>query len=63
VSDTAEQLAEWTGVAPSTWNRLRYGGRGPKFTKLGGCVRYRACHIFEYMDKRTKQSTSEASLS
>jgi len=34
------EVSEITGIAIATLQRWRFDGRGPKATKLGGCVKY-----------------------
>ncbi len=38
---------------------MRVEGRGPKFVKLGRCVRYRHRDLLTWITTNTRQSTSE----
>ena len=53
------QAAEYLGLSPTTLEKLRCAGTGPKFAKLGRAVRYRSSDLEEYLNKRMVSSTSE----
>jgi predicted DNA-binding transcriptional regulator AlpA len=46
-------LAARLGVSRSTLQSWRYGGRGPRFIKLGRMVRYRPADIEAYLAANT----------
>ncbi len=54
---TQDEAAEQLGVQPSTLERWRFVGAGPKFCKVGRLVRYRRSALDEYLDARTRSST------
>ena len=55
---TTEQAA-WLLRISQTLARMRVEGRGPKFVKLGRCVRYRQDDLLTWITTNTHQSTSE----
>jgi predicted DNA-binding transcriptional regulator AlpA len=55
-AETAERL----GMKKGTLDNLRWRGGGPRYVKCGGRVRYRLIDIADYLDQRTRTSTSDA---
>ncbi len=51
--------AERLGLSPSTLNKWRIQGRGPRFTKLGRAVCYRPADLDAWLEERVRSSTSE----
>lgn len=49
--------ALYLGVQPSTLERWRFVGAGPKFCKVGRLVRYRRSALEDYLNERTRTST------
>jgi predicted DNA-binding transcriptional regulator AlpA len=47
-------LATRLGVSRSTLQSWRYGGRGPRFIKLGRMIRYRNVDIDAYLRANTR---------
>ena len=47
---TDHEVAESYGLTVYCVRRWRYEGRGPKFLRLGGAIRYRAKDVQEFMD-------------
>lgn len=47
-------LATRLGVSRSTLQSWRYGGRGPRFIKLGRMVRYRNADVDAYLRANTR---------
>lgn len=45
-----EEAARLIGCAPKTLESWRWSGRGPRFVKVGGKVRYRACDLAAWLD-------------
>ena len=45
------------GVGESTLEKWRFEGRGPRFVKLGRCVRYAAEEIAEWIALNTREIT------
>ena len=54
------QLAKAYGLAEVTLRKWRIAGTGPRFVRLGRCVRYRIADIESWVSSRTVGSTSEA---
>lgn len=54
------EAARRLGVQPGTLHNWRWAGRGPRFVKLGSRVRYRLTDLADYLDERTRSSTSDA---
>lgn len=47
-----EEVAEWTGVTPSTLRFWRHQGTGPKSAKLGRRVVYREAEVLAWIDEQ-----------
>ena len=56
---TTEQAAWLLRISRKTLERMRVEGRGPRFVKLGRCVRYRQRDLLAWITTNTHQSTSE----
>ncbi len=56
---TTQQAAWLLGVSHKTLERMRVEGRGPRFVKVGRCVRYRQRDLLTWIANNTHQSTSE----
>ena len=56
---TTEQAAWLLRISRKTLARMRVEGRGPKFVKIGRCVRYRQRDLLTWISTNTHQSTSE----
>jgi len=56
---TTEQAAWLLRISRKTLERMRVEGRGPRFVKLGRCVRYRQRDLLTWITTNTHQSTSE----
>jgi len=56
---TTEQAAWLLRISRKTLERMRVEGRGPKFVKIGRCVRYRHRDLLTWITTNTHQSTSE----
>jgi len=54
------EAAERFGVQRSTLDNWRWSGDGPPFIKVGGRVRYRLSDLADWLDARTRSSTSDA---
>ncbi|HBP90861.1 MAG TPA: hypothetical protein DD706_24605 [Nitrospiraceae bacterium] len=56
---TAEQVSASYGfVTPKTLANWRCRGTGPKFVKVGHCIRYRPADVQEWIESRTFRSTA-----
>jgi predicted DNA-binding transcriptional regulator AlpA len=55
---TEGQAAEWLTVRKKTLQAWRVRGGGPKFVKLGRCVRYVESDLEEFVALRTLNHTS-----
>jgi predicted site-specific integrase-resolvase len=51
--------AERLGVEPETLRNWRWQGSGPPFVKMGRSVRYRLTDLADWLDERTRTSTSD----
>ena len=56
---TTRQAAERLGLSPRTLERYRVTGDGPEFVKMGHAVRYMAGKLNEWLEGRTRRSTSD----
>lgn len=56
--DTRE-AAKRLGVKKHTLENWRVSGRGPRFVKLGGLVRYPVEEITRFLEQALRSSTSE----
>jgi excisionase family DNA binding protein len=57
---TPEEAAERVRCKPGTLAKYRSEGTGPKFTKLGGLVRYTPEALDAWVQQCTVSSTSES---
>ncbi|QZH75362.1 MAG: helix-turn-helix domain-containing protein [Erythrobacter sp.] len=55
-----DEAANYLRLGQSTLNNYRTSGDGPRFSKLGGAVRYRKADLDEWIESRLVSSTSEA---
>lgn len=56
---TEKQASEITGYSCSWFQRARWNGTGPEYTKTGNTVRYKRSKLFAWMDSHTISSTSK----
>ncbi|MCF6217018.1 MAG: helix-turn-helix domain-containing protein [Emcibacter sp.] len=56
---TEQEVAGFFGFKASTLRRWRWAGTGPKFRKIGGCVRYHPDDISDYVDSATRTNTTK----
>jgi hypothetical protein len=56
----AGEAAKLLGLAPSTLAKLRLGGNGPIYCKLGRRVVYRREDLEAWLDSRVARDTSDA---
>ena len=54
------EVAEYLRLSERTLERLRVGGNGPAFVKLGHRVLYRRADLEKWIASRVVHSTSEA---
>ena len=54
-----EETAERLRIATNTLANMRWRGEGPRFCKVGARVLYRPTDVAEYLDQRTRTSTSD----
>lgn len=55
-----DEAAHRLGVKASTLHNWRWSGRGPRYIKCGGLVRYRIVDIADWLDAHARSSTSGA---
>lgn len=54
-----KEVAECLGIGVATLANWRWAGRGPRYVKVGGRIRYRVSDIMAYLDAQTRNSTSD----
>lgn len=55
--------AKHLAVSPRTLRNWRTRGGGPKFVKISDrCIRYRLRDLLEWLEKRTRRSTSDLGI-
>jgi predicted DNA-binding transcriptional regulator AlpA len=47
---TETDLQEMTGINRRTWQKHRLFGRGPKYYKIGGAVRYNLAEVLAWIE-------------
>jgi excisionase family DNA binding protein len=57
---TTHEASDYLRLSPRTLERLRVEGTGPKFVKIGRCVRYIKSNLDDWLAARSVRSTSEA---
>lgn len=55
-----KQLSELIGLSLHTLRRWRVIGEGPRFIKIGSCVRYDPADIAAWLNARKDANTREA---
>jgi predicted DNA-binding transcriptional regulator AlpA len=55
---TPPQLAEHLNVPVQSLAQMRYEGKGPKYIKIGGRVRYRSSEVAAWLDECTRSGTA-----
>lgn len=56
---TTRDLAKYTGISASTWNKKRLTGDGPAFVKIGRTVVYPITAVDTWLAARVRRSTSD----
>lgn len=54
-------LEQRTGLSRSFWRKSRVSGLTPPYAKISSAVRYRWGDVVEWLEARSRRSTSEAS--
>ena len=57
--DTKAAAEYLGGLSKRTLQQWRHLGRGPKYRKLGGAVRYHQADLDAYVEDATRASTSD----
>jgi excisionase family DNA binding protein len=57
---TTKEAADYFRIQPNTIEQWRVKGQGPKFVKIGRCIRYRPTDIKDYLDQMLVSSTTQA---
>lgn len=55
-----QEAAEYLGLAPSTLEKLRTKGGGPRFAAMGRAISYAVADLHAWAAERTVRNTSEA---
>jgi predicted DNA-binding transcriptional regulator AlpA len=58
----SEQAADQLQISPKTLARWRWSGDGPKFVKIGKCVRYRQAEIDRFIEAGQRQNTCKVEV-
>lgn len=56
---SVREAAAFLGVSVSTLNKWRVYGCGPRYTKMGGAVRYSQADLESFVVAGQRQSTSD----
>lgn len=56
---TTEEAAALLGISPRTLETARQRGGGPRYYRVGRCVRYAKSDLIAYLAKRLRKSTSD----
>jgi len=56
---TVKEMVSYLNLKSKTLEAMRRRGDGPRFIKVGRSVRYRGCDVLDYLDERTRESTTE----
>ena len=54
-----QNVAEFLGLKPHTLEKWRCEGKGPRFIRCGGSIRYEPEAVWAWLDSETRGSTSE----
>jgi len=55
-----KEAAKFLNIKPATLDQHRWRGTGPRFVKIGRCVRYRMADLDAFLTEQTFSSTTEA---
>ena len=56
---TETETARLLGLKVATLRRWRWAGKGPRFLKLGGAVRYDPADLEAFIEQSRRRSTSD----
>ena len=56
---TTREAADYLNVSVSFLMKARLRGDGPRYRKIGRCVRYTEADLATYLKQNTRSSTSE----
>ena len=57
---TRPEAAEYLRLSDKTLSRWAWAGRGPRFVKIGGAVRYDLADLDAFIEAGRRNSTSQA---
>lgn len=57
-----QEAARLLSIEVATLRRWRWAGKGPRFRKIGGAVRYHPQDLAHFIEASTRRSTSESSV-
>jgi hypothetical protein len=58
---TTQEAAEFLRVSVSFLMKARLRGDGPRYRKIGRCVRYAEADVIYYLKQNSRMSTSDSS--
>lgn len=47
---STKEVAKILGLSHRTLENYRQNGRGPKYVKVGGCIRYKVSDVMEWIE-------------
>jgi hypothetical protein len=57
---TSQEVADYCGLAEGSLRRFRIEGRGPRYVKVGGRIRYRWTDVEAWLDEHEQVPRYEA---
>lgn len=54
-----KDLASYLNKSTYWCERARWAGEGPKFVKIGRCIRYKPEDVLEWLEEQTRRSTTD----
>lgn len=54
-----KDLAAYLNKSTYWCERARWAGEGPKFVKIGRCIRYKPEDVLEWLEQQTRRSTTD----
>lgn len=54
-----KDLAAYLNKSTYWCERARWAGEGPKFVKIGRCIRYKPEDVLQWLEQQTRRSTTD----